>query len=102
LTAAAYPTLQQAADHARVPIFAFQSSQAQGGAVLVVTSDYHAAGKQSAQLAARVMRGERPASIPFENVATKRVIANPAAARRIGLTLPADVVAHADQVLGVR
>jgi ABC-type uncharacterized transport system substrate-binding protein len=102
LTAAAYPTLQQAADHARVPIFAFQSSQAQGGAVMVLTSDYHAAGKQSAQLAARVMRGERPASIPFENVATRRLIVNPAAARRIGLTLPADVVKQADEVMGQR
>ena len=60
LTASAYPTLQQAADRARLPIFAFQSAQADGGAVVVLGRDYHEAGMQSATLAVRVMRGERP------------------------------------------
>jgi putative ABC transport system substrate-binding protein len=95
LTAAAFPTLQQAALRARLPIFAFQSSQA-GGAVLTMARDYRDAGRQSAGLAVRVMRGETPAGIPFQTVGKTRLIVNLGAARRIGLTMPADVVSRAD------
>jgi ABC-type uncharacterized transport system substrate-binding protein len=102
LTAAAFPTLEQAASRARLPIFAFQSSQAQGGAVVVVGRDYHQAGRESALLAARVMRGERPADIPFQNVGKTRLVLNPGVARRLGLQLPASLVARADQVVGER
>jgi putative ABC transport system substrate-binding protein len=62
--------------------------------------DYHEAGMQSATLAARVMRGERPGDIPFENVGKTRLVVNPGSARHIGLTLPASLVARADRVVG--
>ena len=102
LTAAAFPTIQQAAARARLPIFAFQSAQAHGGAVVAVARDYRDAGRQSALLAVRVMRGERPAALPFQTVSRTRLIVNPSAARRIGLTLPPDLVSQADEVFGGR
>lgn len=102
LTAAAFPTIQQAAVRARLPIFAFQSAQAYGGAVVTVARDYRDAGRQSAALAVRVMRGERPASLPFQAVSRTRLIVNPTSARRIGLTLPPDLVSKADEVFGGR
>lgn len=102
LTAAAFPTVQQAALRARLPIFAFQSSQAQGGAVVTVARDYGDAGRQSAALAVRVMRGERPAVMAFQAVSKTRLVLNPSAARRIGLALPPDLVAKADQIVGPR
>jgi ABC-type uncharacterized transport system substrate-binding protein len=100
LTVSAFPTLQQAAERARIPIFAFQTGQAHGGAVLALARDYHDAGQQAALLAARVMRGERPATLPFESVGKTRLIVNIAAARRVGLTFPPDLVAGAAEVLG--
>jgi putative tryptophan/tyrosine transport system substrate-binding protein len=102
LTAAAFPTVQQAALRARLPIFAFQTSQAHGGAVVTVARDYADAGRQSAALAVRVMRGERPADMPFQAVGKTRLVVNPSAARRIGLTLPPDLVAKADEIVGPR
>jgi ABC-type uncharacterized transport system substrate-binding protein len=102
LTAAAFPTVQQAASRARLPIFAFQTSQAHGGAVVTVARDYADAGRQSAAMAARVMRGERPADMPFQSVARTRLIVNPSAARRIGIDIPPDLVAKADEVVGPR
>jgi len=102
LTAAAFPTVQQAASRARLPIFAFQTSQAHGGAVVTVARDYADAGRQSAALAVRVMRGERPADMPFQAVGKTRLVVNPTAARRIGLALPLDLVAKADEVVGPR
>lgn len=102
LTVSAYPTLQQAADRARLPIFAFQTSQAQGGALVVLGRDYHESGRLSGLLAARVMRGERPAELPFESVAKVRIVVNTTTARRLGIRLPPALMARADQVIGDR
>jgi putative ABC transport system substrate-binding protein len=61
--------------------------------------DYHDAGRQSAALAVRVMRGERPAGIPFQTVNRTRLIVNVSAARQLGLTIPADLVSRADEAI---
>jgi putative ABC transport system substrate-binding protein len=94
--------VQQAAVRARLPIFAFQSSQAHGGAIVTLSRDYRDAGRQSAALAVRVMKGEKPATLPFQAVSRTRLIVNPDAARRIGIALPPALVAKADEVVGGR
>jgi len=98
LTVAAFPNIAQVARRGRVPIFAFQSSQAPS-AVLTLSRDYYESGRLAAGLAARVMRGESPAHLPFESVSSMHVIVNHAAARAAGLTTPAAVLARANKVL---
>jgi ABC-type uncharacterized transport system substrate-binding protein len=100
LTAASFPSLAQAAQRARLPIFAFQSSQARAGAMVVLARDYGEAGRESGLIAARVMRGENPASIPFQRVQKTKLIVNLAAARGYGLTLPPALIQRADEVIG--
>jgi ABC-type uncharacterized transport system substrate-binding protein len=100
LTAAAFPSLAQASRRARVPIFGFQSSAAHGGAVLAVARDYYDSGREAAQLAARVMRGESPAGMPFSGFAKTTLIVNVGAAREMGLATPPDLLQQAGQVLG--
>ena len=100
LTAASFPSIAQAAQRARLPVFAFQTSQAHAGAAVVVARDYHESGRQAAALAVRVMRGERPAALPFQSTANTRLIVNLDAARRIGFTVPAPVVQRAAEVIG--
>ena len=98
LTVAAFPNIAQVARRGRVPLFAFQSSQA-SSAVLTLPRDYYDSGRQAAAMAARVMRGESPASIPFETVTSTRVIVNHAAARAAGLVTPPAIVAKASKVI---
>jgi ABC-type uncharacterized transport system substrate-binding protein len=100
LTASAFPSIAQAARQARLPVFAFQSSQVHAGAVAGVVRDYYDGGREAAALAARVMRGESPASIPFVPFAKTRFIVNLESARRLGLTTPPALVAKADEVVG--
>ena len=100
LTASAFPNIAQVARRARVPIFAFQSAQAQAGAVLVLARDYRDGGRMAALLAARVMRGERPAAIPFQQVSKTRLFVNLTAAREANLTIPPEIVSRADAVVG--
>jgi ABC-type uncharacterized transport system substrate-binding protein len=100
LTAAAFPSIAQAARQSRTPVFAFQSSQVKGGAVLGVSRDYYDSGHRAAALAARVMRGESPAKIPFEGFAGTKLIVNLDAAKAAGLTPPADILKRADEIIG--
>ncbi len=100
LTAAAFPSIAQVSRQARVPVFGFQSSQVHGGAVMVVARDYYDSGRDAARIAARVMRGESPAAIPFVGFARTKLIVNLKAARDIGIASPAGVVAKADEVIG--
>jgi len=100
LTAAAFPSVAQAARQARVPMFVFQTSQARAGAVLAVARDYYESGRESGKIAARIIRGESPARIPFAGFAGTKLIVNPNAAREAGLTIPASILAKADEVIG--
>ena len=100
LTATAFPTILRAAEGARLPIFAFQGSQARAGAVLAAARDYHEAGRLTGEMTARVIRGARPADLPYQPLTRTRLIVNLTAARRLGLVLPPGLVSGADEVVG--
>ena len=94
------PTLQAALRRAHLPVFAFQKSQAIGGAMVVVARDYNDSGRHAAHLAARIMRGENPKKIPLEDFAKTSLIVNLDAARALDITLPPALVQSAKDVIG--
>ncbi len=100
LTATGFTSIGRAAREARLPAFAFMSSAAEQGAVAVVARDYYDGGIEAAQLAVRVMLGESPASIPIQPLLKNKIIVNLAAARAVGLTIPASVLKEAQKVIG--
>jgi ABC-type uncharacterized transport system substrate-binding protein len=100
LTAAAFPSIAQVARRAHVPMFVFQSSQARAGAVVAVARDYYESGRAAGKMAARVMRGESPARIPFVGFAGTKLLINAAAAKELALTVPPSLLARADEVIG--
>jgi ABC-type uncharacterized transport system substrate-binding protein len=100
LTASAFGSISEAARRAHVPVFAFQKSQALGGAMVVVARDYRDSGRHAAFLAARIMRGENPKDIPLEDFAGTNLIVNLDAARALGITLPSPLVKSAVEVIG--
>jgi ABC-type uncharacterized transport system substrate-binding protein len=100
LTAQAFPSIAQAANRAKLPVFVFQTSQVHGGAIAGMTRDYYDSGRESAHIAARVMRGESPGRIPFVGFDKTKLIVNAGAARALGITPPDAVLKRADQVIG--
>ena len=100
LTASAFGSIAHAAINARLPVFAFQRQQAADGALVVLARDYEEAGRQSAALAARVMRGEDPSQIPLEWFSKTSLVVNLDAARELGIQLPAELVRAANDVPG--
>ena len=100
LTTVAFASITQAALRYRVPVFGALSSNSHDGAAVVVARDYYDGGLAAGTMAARIMRGESPASIPFEPLQTTKTIINDGAARAMGLTIPASLRQRATPVLG--
>jgi ABC-type uncharacterized transport system substrate-binding protein len=100
LTASAFGSISEAARRAHVPIFAFQKSQAIGGAMVVVARDYKDSGRHAAHLAARIVRGEDPSKIPLEDFGKTSLIVNLDAARALNITLPPALLRSAKDRIG--
>jgi ABC-type uncharacterized transport system substrate-binding protein len=100
LTASAFPSIARVSQQAKIPVFTFQSSQVRAGAVAAVSRDYYESGREAGHVAARVMRGENPAGMPFIGFSKTKLIVNVGAARAMGLTSPAHIVSKADEVVG--
>ena len=100
LTASAFGSISEAARRAHVPIFAFQKSQAIGGAMVVVARDYRDSGRHAAHLAARIIRGEHPGRIPLEDFGKTRLMVNLDAARALNISIPPGLLRSAQEVIG--
>lgn len=100
LNDASFAGIAQSARRARVPLFSFTSEMALSGqAILALSNDHHDAGREAGVIAARVLRGESPADIPYRSSTLTRLIVNLRLAREAGLTLPPAVLARADRIV---
>jgi ABC-type uncharacterized transport system substrate-binding protein len=95
LTASAFPAMSTAAKKVNMPVVGFQGVLAQQGACFVLSRDYYDGGIEAAQMAARIMRGESPANIPFKTVTKTRLMTNLRAAKAVGVTIPDRIVKNA-------
>lgn len=68
------------------------------GAAAALATDYKAQGKQTGAMVARIIEGADPATTPVELQESLEFVVNPEAAKRMGTTIPEDVVAKADEV----
>ncbi|MGA2053348.1 MAG: ABC transporter substrate-binding protein, partial [Opitutales bacterium] len=99
LGAAGFGAIVQAAHSHNLPVFAFQSPAVTQGASLAVSRDFYQAGLDAADQAARIMRGESPASIPITLASKETLAINLTNARDQGLTIPPALQKAADLVL---
>jgi ABC-type uncharacterized transport system substrate-binding protein len=91
--------IAQAARKEKAPLFTFVSSHVEKeGAAVAVARDYEQAGRDTAALAARIMRGEDPAKIPFQVVSRTAILVNLENAALCGLTIPPSVLKRAQLV----
>jgi putative tryptophan/tyrosine transport system substrate-binding protein len=100
LIAASFPSVVSPANQARIPVFAFQTSQVHGGAVMALARDYFDAGQETAHMAARVIRGEDPAKIPLIGFSKTKIILNYTAAKNLNLKFPAALIKQAKETIG--
>jgi putative ABC transport system substrate-binding protein len=90
--------LLDAAAARRLPVSGPSLVQAEGGALMSYGIVHHEVGVQAARIADMVLRGADPGALPVQTAEFHLVI-NVAAAERIGLDIPEELLYQADMVL---
>ncbi len=84
----AFAGIAKVAADARLPLINNDPEFVQQGALVSVGIGWYQTGYAAAKVVARVLRGESPQGIPFENIAVKQVELNHEVARTLGITFP--------------
>ena len=71
----------------------------EAGAVVSYGSDEYDEGLQAARLVARILKGARPQDLPVEGANKIQLAVNLKTARRLGITIPSDILRRADRVI---
>lgn len=93
----AFDGIAKAAAAAHLPLFINDPEFVEKGALLAVGIGWYNSGVAAAKPAARVLKGESPKSIPFENVVQKKIVLNDNVAKTLGITFPQDMVEESKQ-----
>lgn len=81
----------KAATDAKLPLFINDPEFTSRGALACCGLGWYQPGKAAGQLAARVLRGEDTANIPFQEVAEQKVVLNQQVATKLGIVFPPDL-----------
>ena len=76
---------------AKLPLFINDPEFTSRGALACVGLGWYEPGKAGGVLAARLLRGEDPANIPFQEVAEQKLVLNQEVANKLGISFPPDV-----------
>ena len=83
----------------QIPVYTGDIDSVKHGAMAAVGFDYYNVGFQTGNLVVRILKGEKPATIPVKVVEETFVYVNPAIAKKMGVTIPESVVTRADLVV---
>ena len=82
-------------DEAGIPIYGSEVEQVKLGCVASAGIDYFELGRQTGAMAARVLKGESAADIPYETISEYGIYVNSEALAAFGIELPADIAERA-------
>ena len=91
--------LVEKAKQDKIPLVVHEESMAAKGALLSYGPDFRSVGAQSARLAAKVLKGEKPTDIPSETPEKLFLVINVGTAKTIGLKVPRDLLERADRLV---
>jgi ABC-type uncharacterized transport system substrate-binding protein len=87
-----FDAIAKATTAAKLPLFINDPEFTSRGALACVGVGWYPAGKAGGVLAARLLQGEQPAAIPFQEVAEQKVVLNEQVAKSLGIIFPPEVV----------
>lgn len=89
-----------AAETKKIPVIAGEGDSVKRGAAATFGIDYRALGEQTGQMAVKILKdGADPATMPVETQKEPKLVVNPGAAEKAGVTLPEELVKRADEVV---
>jgi len=92
-------SLIQVAETKQIPVIGAESGTVEGGAVATLGIDYFELGYQTGEMAIKILQdGADPATMPVEVSKEFTYVVNPAAAERMGVTIPVEILDEAEVV----
>jgi len=93
LIAAGMVTVVRAAEDAGIPVIAGEEGMVENGALATEGINYYLLGKQTAAMAAQILRGEAvPQDMPIQSQAEYSIAVNATTAEILGITIPAEIL----------
>jgi len=87
------------ADKYRLPAIYFQKEFVDDGGLMSYGADYDDLFRRAAGYVDKILKGTKPADLPVQQATKFEFVINLKAAKQIGLTIPPDVLARANQVI---
>ena len=88
LTRPGFALIARRARENNIPVYVFDSAQMKHGGVMGLSRDYYDAGLEAAAKAVRILNGEDPATIPFNNTRSEKFIVNYELMKEYDLIVP--------------
>jgi putative ABC transport system substrate-binding protein len=83
----------------QVPVYAGDTDSVSRGVIAALGFNYYDVGRQTGRIVLRVLKGEAPGEIAVQGVEITELHVNPGAAKKMGVTIPSDVIAEAKKVI---
>ncbi len=88
----AFDAIGKVAADSKLPLFINDPEFTTHGVLMAVGIGWYRTGYVSAKKLARVLQGESPANIPFENFVEKKLEINQEVSKRLGITFPEEIL----------
>ena len=98
IIASAMPTLVDITNAAKLPIICGEPNMVKAGGLATYGIDYYKLGVQTGHMAADILEGKKPGSMPIEMAKDLKITVNKKNAALLGITIPEDVLKDADVV----
>ena len=97
--ASAFSTVVEANKTAKKPIFPSATAMVEAGGLGSVVVDQHDLGVATGKMAAKILKGQKPADTPVEIFSNGKSVINKKVADELGITIPESVLKEAGQVI---
>ena len=97
--ASAFSTVVEANKTAKKPIFPSATAMVEAGGLASVVVDQHDLGVATGKMAAKILKGQKPADTPVEIFSQGKSVINKKVADELGITIPESVLKDAGQVI---
>jgi putative tryptophan/tyrosine transport system substrate-binding protein len=98
MIAAGVPTVAAVANAAKLPFIVGEDGMVKSGGLATYGINYYELGKQTATMAVDILKnGKKPADMPIQYLSTCDFSVNSDTAAKIGITIPADLMAKVKQ-----
>lgn len=83
----------------KLPVFAADVDSVGRGAIAALAVDYYRMGRQTGEMAVRVLKGAPTATMPVETLKEFQIHLNPGSAKKMGLEISPEMLKRADKVV---